>query len=385
MEVRRVDRDDVLEYHLTLRGAPGVSAVEDAVRMYREIARMLAAERVQVLQEKAYGPAATRDAVLDVRRTCLARAGLDPATPCTYVEGHAGRAGMQGVQIFGAVPRAERGACVSRVVGRNGVEGTELVTRRGRTLFLAAIEGREADGTLAADPRRQAERMFLRAEEALVERGMAFAQVARTWIYLQDLLGWYREFNAVRTGFLGARGITGGNGGRPFPASTGIQGHRGAEACLMDLCAIAAATPEAQVRPVLGSARQREAFAYGSSFSRAMRVAQGGWQTLFISGTASLDAAGRTLHAGDRRAQIQETLACVAALLAEQGGTLADVCSATVFGKDEATLRLFAEMAAAGSVPAFPHVPVLADVCRPDLLVEIEALAEIPDQAPVRA
>ncbi|MCC6673400.1 MAG: hypothetical protein IT458_20245, partial [Planctomycetes bacterium] len=56
MEVRRVDRDDVLEYHLTLRGAPGVSAVEDAVRMYREIARMLAAERVQVLQEKAYGP-----------------------------------------------------------------------------------------------------------------------------------------------------------------------------------------------------------------------------------------------------------------------------------------------------------------------------------------
>ena len=93
MEVRRVDRDDVLEYHLTLRGAPGVSAAEDAVRMYREIARMLAAERVQVLQEKAYGPAAARDAVLDVRRTCLARAGLDPATPCTYVEGHAGRMG----------------------------------------------------------------------------------------------------------------------------------------------------------------------------------------------------------------------------------------------------------------------------------------------------
>jgi len=81
------------------------------------------------------------------------------------------------------------------------------------------------------------------------------------------------------------------------------------------------------------------------------------------------------VHCGDREAQCLETLLSIAALLEERGGGLKDISSATLFCKDARVYDAFEGATRLLGVPPFPKVAVLADVCRPDLLVEIEAVA----------
>ncbi|WP_396329075.1 endoribonuclease L-PSP [Burkholderia anthina] len=106
---------------------------------------------------------------------------------------------------------------------------------------------------------------------------------------------------------------------------------------------------------------------------------------LFVSGTASI-VGHRTVHRGDVVAQTRETIANLAAVLeqaARQGHgpfTLADL-SYRVYVRDAADAaalaaidRALREAAGLDVRPLFVH----ADVCRDDLLVEIEASAGHP-------
>ncbi|KVM95058.1 hypothetical protein [Burkholderia diffusa] len=106
---------------------------------------------------------------------------------------------------------------------------------------------------------------------------------------------------------------------------------------------------------------------------------------LFVSGTASI-VGHRTVHRGDVVAQTRETIANLAAVLeqaARQGHgpfALADL-SYRVYVRDAgdaaalaAIERVLREAAGPGVRPLFVH----ADVCRDDLLVEIEASAGHP-------
>jgi enamine deaminase RidA (YjgF/YER057c/UK114 family) len=216
--------------------------------------------------------------------------------------------------------------------------------------------------------------MFARAKDALRSQDMSFRHVARTWIYLARLLDWYGDLNRVRTAFYGPEGL--GEGGVAFPASTGIQGRTGDEECLMDVLAVDAVPGgRARVEPVLGSARQGSSFRYGSAFSRGMAVVLDGVRTVHVSGTASIDATGATTHLGDAEMQSVETLLSTAAILEAQGGTLADVTSATLYCKDARAFEAWERVTKLLRVPALPRVAVIADVCRHDLLVELECVA----------
>ena len=60
-----------------------------------------------------------------------------------------------------------------------------------------------------------------------------------------------------------------------------------------------------------------------STFSRGMRVDIGNVAVLLISGTASIDEHGVSVHLGDFRAQCQRTFQNIAGLLEAEGATLA--------------------------------------------------------------
>ena len=70
-----------------------------------------------------------------------------------------------------------------------------------------------------------------------------------------------------------------------------------------------------------------EAYEYPrpSSFSRGMRVDLNGVVMLLISGTASIDENGQSVHMGDFRAQTRRTYANITALLESEGATWKDV------------------------------------------------------------
>ena len=103
---------------------------------------------------------------------------------------------------------------------------------------------------------------------------------------------------------------------------------------------------------------------------------------LHVSGTASIDDAGRTAHPGDLEAQAERMLVNVAALLEGQGATFGDVVSAVTYLKHpQDAARLRQKLHEAG-FEGFPNAMVAAPVCRPDLLCETEVLAVLPLAAP---
>jgi enamine deaminase RidA (YjgF/YER057c/UK114 family) len=382
MRVVEVERDGFVECWLTANAPPGCAPHEALAAMERLYGELAAAvgDRVLPLQEKIYAPLSERARVLAVRRRRLRETGADPDVPCTYVEGRPGEAGFYGVQLWGVIPRPSHapGVTVSTLETPLGIRGRALHGGDFRLVALSGARGlvaRDAELTRAGGSDRPLQRLFADADAALGAHGLGFRDVARTWIYVADLLGSYPALNRVRTSFFGALGIDGTASGGAFPASTGIQGTGGLdEACTMDLLA----TEGCAFAPLARTHRQGEAFAYGSAFSRAATLDYGGGRTLFVSGTASIDERGRSRHEGDAEAQILETLLALAALLDDAGAPLADVASATVFVKRREVHDAFVRARRLLGLASFPYVPMLADVCRPELLFEIEALVSLP-------
>jgi len=126
-----------------------------------------------------------------------------------------------------------------------------------------------------------------------------------------------------------------------------------------------------------------EAYAYTrpSSFSRGLRIDLKGLVILLISGTASIDEYGNTVHVGDFRAQLRRTYYNITGLLAAEGATWKDIVRTTCYLRDiERDYAAFNEertafMKAQGLDPLPASTGIQAILCRPELLVEIEAIA----------
>jgi len=126
-----------------------------------------------------------------------------------------------------------------------------------------------------------------------------------------------------------------------------------------------------------------EAYDYAkpSSFSRGLRLEFGHIVVLLISGTASIDGEGRTVHVGDFRAQCRRTFFNIAKLLESEGATWKDIVRTTCYLRDiDRDYEAFNEERTAfykeqqlDPLPA--STGIQAGLCRPDLLVEIEAIA----------
>jgi len=124
-----------------------------------------------------------------------------------------------------------------------------------------------------------------------------------------------------------------------------------------------------------------DAPAYGSAFSRGLRLDIKGITILLISGTASVDEHGRTVHAGDFRAQTWRTYQNITGLLEAEGASWKDVVRTTCYLRDiERDYEAFNEVRTQflkeqGLDPLPASTGIQAILCRPDLLVEIEAMA----------
>jgi 2-iminobutanoate/2-iminopropanoate deaminase len=142
-----------------------------------------------------------------------------------------------------------------------------------------------------------------------------------------------------------------------------------------------ATTAPIEKRAITNLNTLNEAYAYGSAFSRGMRIDCGKFVILLISGTASIDEQGRTLHTGDLRAQTRRTFDNITALLATEGATWKDIVRTTCYLRDiERDYNAFNEERTAfyqkqDLHPLPASTGIQAILCRPDLLIEIEAIA----------
>ena len=206
----------------------------------------------------------------------------------------------------------------------------------------------------------------------------------RLWNYLADITALadgeerYRQFNAGRQQAFADAQQSAFEGA---PAACAL-GHRGGPLRVYFLAG-------RQPPMVIENPRQVSAYRYPAdygprspTFSRAAVVALGGGSTaLFISGTASI-VGHLSMHLGDVRRQTEETLTNIAVLCIEatlRSGLDFALCDliCTVYLRRGADLRAVREVFEArvgvGSVAARRAIYIEADICRADLLVEIEA------------
>ena len=206
-------------------------------------------------------------------------------------------------------------------------------------------------------------------------------QLWRVWNYLADInletegLERYRQFNIGRQqAFVECR--RGATGNVPAACAIGLVGGR------LNIAFMAGATPAVPVE----NPRQISAYNYPAeygprspTFSRAALVYPAGQEMLFISGTASI-VGHQTVHVGDVVGQCRESMANIAAVV-EAANRL---CRSPAFGLGELSYRVYVRHAGdfhkvrdtlKDLIGEAEAVYVQADICRHDLLLEIEAFA----------
>jgi enamine deaminase RidA (YjgF/YER057c/UK114 family) len=148
-------------------------------------------------------------------------------------------------------------------------------------------------------------------------------------------------------------------------------------------------TPQLQLRApierhaIAAPSVLNEAYDYArpSSFARALTFDIGDTTVLLISGTASVDENGETVHVGDFRAQCWRTYRNITTLLESADMNWHDIVRTTCYLRDiERDYRDFNEVRTAffgwvGLEPLPASTGIQARLCREDLLVEIEAIA----------
>jgi enamine deaminase RidA (YjgF/YER057c/UK114 family) len=272
------------------------------------------------------------------------------------------------VQIHASRPRSDR----CSIVWKGSLPGpvcTTVLRSGARHLRMLSVVPRlstSRQSTLAD----LAYEMFAFASHGLTDRGLSIHDVVRTWIYLRDIERDYAAFNEGRRRFFQTTGIV------RFPASTGIEaGLADSNSPLaMDLYAVGPGG-EADI-DAMNPAPMGEARAYGSFFARGTLLRQAGQRLAFVSGTASIDLQGRIVAPGDAKGQLRCMLANAAGVLEQAGLGLADAVSVTTYLRRASSLSEFRRAAQAAGLPAsVPTAIVVADICRPEWLCEIELVA----------
>lgn len=197
----------------------------------------------------------------------------------------------------------------------------------------------------------------------------------RTWFFVNDVdLNYAGVVNARNRAFF-TQGLTSDT---HFIASTGIGG-RGAESdvlVLMDSYAISGILPE-QVSWLYAPTHLNRTSDYGVSFERGTMVDYGDRRHVFISGTASIDNKGRIMHPGNIVSQAHRMTENVEVLLAEAGCDFSDVCHLIIYIRDTADYTIVNSIISE-RFPDIPKVILLAPVCRPGWLIEMECMAIKP-------
>jgi enamine deaminase RidA (YjgF/YER057c/UK114 family) len=350
-----------------------------AEEIYNRIAELLSASASTVIHERCFGSIKLWPQILEARARAALKYKMETNMPVTFIEGESCLENkFAGVQI-----RALKSSSETHVwtIQDQGIPKGRAWNLNGSTFFiLQNVDGGNPKDTKRTDRKFHSEAMFRQAEKLLRTEGASYQDVVRTWIYISDILDWYGDFNTVRNHCYSDYGFLGNNDSKVqaeqifLPASTGIEGRNPSGLpATMDVFAIHRSPGSAiQIRPLYG-VKQRSPFRYGSAFSRAIVVEGADNKLILVSGTASIDEQGISVFIGDPKAQIRQTLSVVSELVASEGATLQDLCEATVFIKRKEDFLIYQEIIEQMGISNLPSVCVLADVCRDELLFEIDA------------
>ena len=349
------------EFHVTVRPLRG----ETPTATIRRLTAVLKEQGAVVVRQEVFGSLAAHWEVIQGMRRELGEVDW----PVTFLEG----ASCATEPLAGTHVLAVAGMPVETIRFGGGVVGRSFSDPWARYVLLGDVR----PTNVALPKPDQARQAYENIEASLRQAGLSMANVARTWLFLDDILSWYGPLNTVRTDFYRSRGVF----DRVVPASTGVSGRNAAGAAMTSGAWAAEPLNGAFTMREVASPKQCEATNYGSSFSRAVELGTPALRRIMVSGTASIEPGGLSVG-DDVETQIDLTMEVVRALLVTRETDFPSASRVTAYFKRAADVKHFDAWRAKHGLQNWPILYVQADICRDELLFELEldALAVPPAQ-----
>ena len=272
-----------------------------------------------------------------------------------------GQPPLNGTQIAAWMYAIEGGEVKDGVFTHNGYEH---VWTGGMTSEKVGSEAQMAD-------------IFEDYDAGLAERGLNVADnCVRTWIFVKDVDNNYGGVVKGRRDYFDRIGLTPDT---HFIASTGIAGFGADPGQLVRMDAYAVkGLKDGQIQYLHAYDHLSPTALYGVTFERGTAVTYGDRKHVFISGTASIDKDGQVVHVGDPVRQTERMIENVDALLKEAGAGFENIAYSLVYLRNAADYPRVREVLER-ECPTLDPIYVLAPVCRPTWLVEMECMAVTMD------
>ncbi len=349
---------DASEFFITLNHTPGATLRD----MLRHAATCVREQDAVIVSQEIFGYGGADE----TGHALLQETMGEVQWPVTWLKGTeaAGEqaAGMQLWMVRGAKVTPIRHA--GRVIGTIMDDGETRWCRLGGLLPQHPSDSREA----------QTQDVFAQMLTGLRQAGMSFNDVIRTWYHNDAILEWYDEFNDLRDVFFKEHHVFEGL----VPASTGVAGKNALGAALTAGVLAAQSSDEQHSALPVPSPLQCPALEYGSTFSRAVEVSASDHRRLYISGTASIEPGGKTVHQDDIAGQIACTMQVVHAILTSRGMDWRHATRGIAYCKQAAVIPYFKRYCEKSDMPELPLLIAHNDICRDDLLFELELDAIAP-------
>ena len=267
----------------------------------------------------------------------------------------------------------------------SGQAGLVHYRSNGRLLFgcVTLSEAPIAKRTTAAAALQQAvERAYVEIFRCL--EAVGFPHLLRVWNYLAEInreidgKERYQQFNAARQRafLMSGRNVTGN-----LPAACALGSAPGSPFVVYFLASTTSGSAIENPRQVAAYEYPPQYGTSSPTFSRATLSHGTGAPLLLVSGTSSI-VGHSSVHADDVVSQTRETMANIQALIVEANRTAREERFALKRLTYKVYLRHAADLAVAlhelrQTLPSdAPIVFIQADVCRTDLLVEVEAVGD---------
>lgn len=335
------------EFHITLQLTDGNLPFEDQLQFLLEAYRSETKGKTVLLRRFFLSDPAHQAGCLEESLQGL------PAAATSVI----GQPPLNGTRIAAWVYAVSGGSLKDRVFTHNGY----------RHLWLGGMQSAEI-GSEA-----QTADLFTAYESILAPSGMRITDnCVRTWLFVRDVDHNYGGVVKGRKDFFSRIGLTPDT---HFIASTGIAGFSADPKLLVRMDAYAAdGLKEEQIRYLHAYDHLSPTALYGVTFERGTALTYGDRKHIFISGTASIDKEGNVLYENDPVKQARRMLENVGALLSEASADFGDIVYSIVYLRNAADYPIVREVLE-HDCPSLAPIYVLAPVCRPSWLVEMECMA----------
>ncbi|MHC4132105.1 MAG: RidA family protein [Planctomycetota bacterium] len=352
LDVVTVSRPCFKKFYITAHPNNG----DNPLTIFENISNFITEHKAKIIAQDVFGSCELHDKGIKTLENLCGKINW----PVTWIEGN----GSYGKKLTGTQIYAVSDGNVKPIKMDGQIIGNTFEDDDAHYCFLGDL--RPTDTTKSNT--EQALTTFKKIEKALELADMDFSHVIRTWMYLDNLLSWYDEFNEVRNNFFKDSGVS----NKSIPASTGIGvANPDGAALVTDVLALKPKNENIKAFAV-PSPLQCPAVDYKSSFSRATEVVLSDHRRLYISGTASIDPEGATVYVGDVKKQITLTMKVVQAILQSRNMNWGDVSRAIAYFKDMEDSSLLEQYCRGNDLPHMPIAVAHGDICRDDLLFEIE-------------